>query len=223
MPVCSARSPYSFELHLKMKANLVHIVCPLWTAAVAYLLQAPSRASGLHFFSIVLYHAGMSIMYNLSYNTSRDSTSSGLHFDLMPLLSSCILCWLWSMYDPTKVRLCCVLQIDFDISGSHGEHITTQCLSPSLSLLLFRAAEHSVRLLKTRRPRFLLSPEASCSCIRWNSVINQIKMSCLLTAPPWIYGLLFQWIYCIIMYGYEYYMEPHTECMVRCLIAEFNY
>lgn len=94
----------------------------------------------------------------------------------------------------------------------------------SLSLFFFplraRTIEYSVRLLRTRRPRSLLSPEASCSCIRWNSVINQIKMSCLLTAPPWIYSLLFQLIYCIIMYGYEYYMEPHTECMVRCLIAE---
>ncbi len=174
-------------------------------------------------------------MYNLSYNTSQDSTPSRLHFNLMPLFFFCILCWMWSMHDTTKVCLCCVLQIYFDISGSLGESITTYCLSlpllPSLSLSLslslfpLRAGtiEYSVRLRRTRRPRSLLSPEASCSCIRWNSVINQIKMSCLLTAPPWIYGLLFQWIYCIIMYGYEYYMEPHTECMVRCLIAEFNY
>lgn len=57
-------------------------VCPLYTAAVAYLLQAPSRASVL-FFSIVLYHAGMSIMYNLSYNASWDITPSQLHFNLM--------------------------------------------------------------------------------------------------------------------------------------------
>ena len=146
-----------------------------------------------------------------------------------------MLCWVRPMYETIKVCLCCVQQIYVDISGSHGEGIATHCLSlplsppfpPSRPLLLFplRAAtiERSVRLLRTRRPRSPLSLAASCSCIRWNSVINQIKMSCLLTAPPWIYGLLFQWIYCIIMYGYEYYMEPHTECMVRCLIAEFNY
>lgn len=180
------------------------------------------------------------IYHTIQYNTSRDSTPFQLHFNLIPLLSFCILYWVNVWYHYGMPLLC---PADFDISGSHGESITTQCLSlplllpPSLylsvflsfclSLFLFsprpRAIEYSVILLRIRRPRSLLSAEASCSCIRWNSVINQIKMSCLLTAPPWIYGLLFQWIYCIIMYGYEYYMEPHTECMVRCLIAEFNY
>lgn len=37
------------------------------------------------------------------------------------------------MYDTIEVCLCCVQQIYFDISGSHGESITTQCLSLSLS------------------------------------------------------------------------------------------
>lgn len=188
-------------------------------------------------FGTILFYSFLPycIMYNLSYSGSWDSTLSPLHFNLKPLLSFRILHWLWSVYDTTQVCLCCVQLTDFDICGigacPQKKRRKTQFLfSLSLSCPLFatlslflRIIEYSVTLLRTRRPHSLLSQEASCSCIRWNSVINQIKMSFLLTAPAWIYGLLFQWIYCIIIYGYEYYMEPHTGCMVRRLIAEFNY
>lgn len=229
--VCSVRSPLALNCVSRWKPTL-STVCLLQTAAVAYLLQAWSRALGLFFFYSFLPYC---IMYNLSYSGSWDSTLSPFHFNLKPLLSFCILHWLWSVYDTTQVCLCCVQLTDFDICGigacPQKKRRKTQFLfSLSLSCPLFatlslflRIIEYSVTLLRTRRPHSLLSQEASCSCIRWNSVINQIKMSFLLTAPAWIYGLLFQWIYCIIMYGYEYYMEPHTGCMVRRLIAEFNY
>lgn len=53
---------HSFELHLKMKANLVHNVSLL----LLNLLQAPSRAwRQFSPLSIVLNYAGLGIMYNL--------------------------------------------------------------------------------------------------------------------------------------------------------------
>lgn len=111
--LCAA---HSFELRLKMKANLVHSVS---TVDRCCCLFASGSIKGFEtiffFFSIVLYHAGLSIMYNLSYNISPDSIPSQLHFNLMPLLSFCILCGVWSMHHTTKVCLCCVQQIYFYI------------------------------------------------------------------------------------------------------------
>lgn len=63
--------------------------------------------------SIDLNHAGLSIMYNLSHNTSLDTTLSQLCFNLMPLFFLWSL--VWSAYDPAKVSLCCVQQVCFDI------------------------------------------------------------------------------------------------------------
>lgn len=78
------RAARGFEPRLEMKAK----PCPQCVHCRPLLLLICFRHhQGLRdYFSIVLRHAGMSIMYNLSYNTSRDSTPSRLHFNLMPLL-----------------------------------------------------------------------------------------------------------------------------------------
>lgn len=78
--VCAGRC---FELLLEMKANLVHSV----STADRCCLFASGTIKGCQtiIYSIELNHAGLSIMYNLSYNTSQDTTLSQLHFNLMPL------------------------------------------------------------------------------------------------------------------------------------------
>lgn len=111
--LCAARS---FELHLKMKANLVHSVSTVDRCCCLFASGSIKGFKTIFFlFSIVLYHAGLSIMYNLSYNIPPDSSPSPLHFNLMPSLSSCILCSVWSTCDTTKVFLCCVRQMYFYI------------------------------------------------------------------------------------------------------------
>lgn len=88
--VCAGRC---FELLLEMKANLVHSVS---TADRCCCLFASGTIKGCQtiIYSIDLNHAGLSIMYNLSYNTSQDTTPSQLYFNLMPLfclfLSACV-------------------------------------------------------------------------------------------------------------------------------------
>lgn len=70
--VCAGRC---FELPLKMKANLVHSVS---TADRCCCLFASGTIKGCQtiIYSIDLNHAGLNVMYNLSYNTSQDTTSS---------------------------------------------------------------------------------------------------------------------------------------------------
>lgn len=133
--VCSVRSPLALNCVSRWKPTL-STVCLLQTAAVAYLLQAWSRALGLFFFYSFLPYC---IMYNLSYSGSWDSTLSPLHFNLKPLLSFCILHWLWSVYDTTQVCLCCVQLTDFDICGigacAQKKEEKLSSFSLSLSLL----------------------------------------------------------------------------------------
>lgn len=78
-----------FELPLKMKANLVHSVS---TADRCGCLFASGTIKGCQtiIYSIDLNHAGLSIMYNLSYNTSQDTTPSQLHFNLPLFFSVCL-------------------------------------------------------------------------------------------------------------------------------------
>lgn len=118
--VCAARC---FELPLKMKANLVQCVhCrPL------LLLICFRRHQGLGdyylFPSIDLNHAGLSIMYNLSYNTSQDTTPSQLHFNLIPFFSplyeygQCMILQRWAFVVSSRYALI--------FSGSRGENHTT--------------------------------------------------------------------------------------------------
>lgn len=79
--VCAARR---FELPLKMKANLV---CSVSTADRCCLFASGAiKGWETTIYSLLdLNHAGLSIMYNLSYNTSQDTTPSQLHFNWMPL------------------------------------------------------------------------------------------------------------------------------------------
>lgn len=119
LPVCSAR-----RLELWTASRDESQPCPQCVHCRLLLLLICFRQhQGLQdyffpLFSIVLYHAGLSIMYNLSYNIPPDSSPSQLHFNLMPPLSplsSCILCSVWSTRDTTKVFLCCVRQMCFYI------------------------------------------------------------------------------------------------------------
>lgn len=111
--------------------------------------------------SIDLNYAGLSIMYNLSYNTSQDIAPPQLHFNLMPLVFSFSV-RVWSVYDPAKVGLCCVQQVCFDILRPPPVRITPLSARSPPPPLLF-PSKNLVR-------RTVLSPpssRASRTCIRW--------------------------------------------------------
>lgn len=116
-----------FELPLKMKANLVHSVS---TADRCCCLFALGTIKGCQtiIYSIDLNHAGLSIMYNLSNNTPK--TPPLLNSILIYLFFSPSVCiWVWSMFHPAKVSLCCVQQLSKSntliFSASCGENPIT--------------------------------------------------------------------------------------------------
>lgn len=120
--VCAGRC---FELLLEMKANLVHSVS---TADRCCCLFASGTIKGCQtiIYSIDLNHAGLSIMYNLSYNTSQDTTPSQLYFNLMPLFclflsacayGQCLILQRWVFVESSSYTLI--------FSGSCGENHTT--------------------------------------------------------------------------------------------------
>lgn len=88
--LCAARG---FEPRLKMKANLVLSVSTVGRRCLFCCRRHQELGDFFFFFffplvfPMVLYHAGLSIMYNLSCDISPDSSPSRFHLNLMPFLS----------------------------------------------------------------------------------------------------------------------------------------